>query len=53
MNKIRVGNGTENHQRAAVFGGLLDWLGRNGLSEEVRSEMRSRHDLHLHISKLI
>lgn len=52
MNKIRLGNRTENHQRTAVFGGLLDWLSRKGLSEEVRYEMRSRHDLHLQISKL-
>lgn len=35
MNKIRLGNGLENNQAAAVFGGLLDWLGRKGLSEEV------------------
>lgn len=52
MNKIRLDNKTENHQREAVFGGFLDWLSRKGLSEEVRYEMRSRHDLHLQISKL-
>lgn len=43
MNKISLGNGLENNQAAAVFGGLLDWLGRKGLSEEVMSEVRSRH----------
>lgn len=52
MNKIRLSNRTENHQRAAEFGGLLDWLSRKGLSEEMRYEMRARHNLHLQISKL-
>lgn len=37
MNKIRLDIGTENNQVVAVFGGLLHWLGRKGLSEKVMS----------------
>lgn len=44
MNKIHLGYGIENTQAVAVFGGLLNWLGRKGLSEEVTSDMRSRHE---------
>lgn len=43
MNKIRPGTGRGDNQAAAVFGGLSDWPGRKGLSEEVTSEVRSRH----------
>lgn len=45
------------NQVAAVFGGLLEWLGKKGLSEEViLSEVRSKrggmnHHLYLQISQ--
>lgn len=42
MNEISLSNGIENTQAVGVFGGLLNWLGRKGLSEEVRFDMRSR-----------
>lgn len=54
--QIRLDNGMENHA-LSVFGGLLDGLGRKGLSEKVMSEVRSKHGrmnhhLHLQISNL-
>lgn len=41
--QIRLDNGMEN-QALSVFGGLLDGLGRKGLSEKVMSEVRSKHE---------